>query len=367
MSLRILAAASPGEIRVAAVRGQSLVDYALWRPGSPDGLGDLHRGRIGAVVPAIAGAFVILGSGAEGFLPDSAGARGLGTGDAVSVRVTRSAQGGKGVRLRADLSPEEISALGAAAVLRGSGPLLEVAARFADAPVVVDDPLLAAHLRPAFGDRLMIAAAAFDDAVEAEVEALADRAAPLPGGMRALIHPTPALVAIDVDAGAATAERRAKPAAQRAANQAMLPELARQIRLRNLSGAILIDLAGLAIRRRAALGPALAEALAEDPLQPRLLGFTALGFAEILRPRGRPPLHELLAGPLAAGLAALRRVAAESATRPGWTPALRATPAIVTALETDGTALPDLARRAGRPLILRSDPMLAPLRWVLEE
>ena len=80
----------------------------------------------------------------------------------------------------------------------------------------------------------------------------------LPGGGRLHIQPTPALVAIDVDAGGAVAARQGKTAAHLAANRAMLPELARQIRLRNLSGAILVDFAGLPSRRRAALGPALA-------------------------------------------------------------------------------------------------------------
>ena len=48
--------------------------------------------------------------------------------------------------------------------------------------------------------------------------------------------------------------------------------------------------------------PALTAALAGDPLRPRFLGFTALGLAEIARPRVRAPLHEMLSGPLAAGL-----------------------------------------------------------------
>ena len=138
----------------------------------------------------------------------------------------------------------------------------------------------------------------------------------LPGGARLAIHPTPALVAIDVDAGGATAGQRGKAASHLALNRAVLPALAQQIRLRNLSGAILVDLAGLPPRRRASLGPALAAALADDPLRPRLLGFTALGLAEIVRPRIHPPLHELLAGPHAAGLAALRRIAAEIAATP---------------------------------------------------
>ena len=90
-----------------------------------------------------------------------------------------------------------------------------------------------------------------------------------------------------------------------------------------------------------------------------MLGFTALGLAEIVRPRVHPPLHELLAGPLASGLAALRRLAREAAARPASAPALRAAPAVVAALHEDGAALADLARRTGRPLILCSDPALA--------
>src|SRR5262249_55778389 len=119
-------------------------------------------------------------------------------------------------------------------------------------------------------------------------------------------------------------------------------------------------------RRRSSLAPALHAALADDPLHPRLLGFTGLGLAEIVRPRVHPPLHEMLAGPHAAGLAALRTVAAMVASPLHRMPALRASPAIVRALADDGEALPDLARRGGRSLILRSDPALSPTEWRIE-
>jgi hypothetical protein len=102
-------------------------------------------------------------------------------------------------------------------------------------------------------------------------------------------------------------------------------------------------------------------------LRPRFLGFTALGLAEILRPRIHPPLHELLAGPHAAGLAALRRAAAEIAARPERALLLCAAPDVVTALRADPVALVDLARRAGRPLMLCDDRALASLGWRLEE
>jgi hypothetical protein len=97
------------------------------------------------------------------------------------------------------------------------------------------------------------------------------------------------------------------------------------------------------------------------------LGFTNLGLAEILRPRSTAPLHEIMAGPLAAGLAALRRIARELQSSPARRLALRATPAIAAALQADSAALPDLARRAAHPLILRSDPALPPGGWVIED
>jgi hypothetical protein len=128
----------------------------------------------------------------------------------------------------------------------------------------------------------------------------------------------------------------------------------------------MIDFAGLSARRRSSLAPALHAALADDPLRPRLLGFTALGLAEVVRPRVHPPLYELLAGPHAAGLVALRVIAAMVASPPHRMPALRASPAIVRALEDDGEALPDLAHRAGCALVLRSDPALSPTAWSIE-
>jgi Ribonuclease G/E len=121
------------------------------------------------------------------------------------------------------------------------------------------------------------------------------------------------------------------------------------------------------IRKRASLGPALTTALAADPLRPRFLGFSALGLAEIMRTRIHPPLHELLSGPHAAGLTALREIARDLDPDPRRLPTLRAAPAVVEALQRDPVALKDLANRAGRPLTLRSDPSLTGTAWHLEQ
>ncbi len=363
MTPTLYAATSPGEVRIALTAADgTLLDYALWRPGAPDGVGDVHGGRVIARVSAMAGVFVALADQAEGFLPDTAGGAGLDAGALIAVRITRAAQGGKGPRLaRVDPAPAGLSRVGL--LHPGPTPLAELAARHPEAPVVVDDSALAAALRAALGARVRLVAAAFDSALADRVAALAEPVAVFANGARAHFHPTPALTAIDLDAGAATAARREKILAQMALNRALLPALARQIRLRNLSGAILIDFAGMKARRRAALATPLAAALAEDPLRARLLGFTALGFAEILRPRIRPPLHELLRGPHAAGLAGLRALAAEMAATPGRAPRLIAAPTVVAALAADRAAGEDFTRRTGHALALTSDPELPPEGW----
>jgi Ribonuclease G/E len=357
--LTLHASWSPGELRVAAWEG-GLVDYAISRDGRPDGVGELHRGRVIARVPAMAGSFVALDR-SEGFLPDSEGGS-ASEGSVLGVRITRAAQGGKGPRLSARLSQAEQAVIGTGPPARlrpGPDALDRLIALFPASPVLVDDAALAR--------RGTLVGRAFDGDIETAVAALQDPVAALPGGARMSVHPTPALVAIDIDLGSASSRRDAKASAQRGANQALLPELCRQIRLRNLSGAILVDLAGMAVRKRASLAPGFIAALADDPLSPHFLGFTALGLAEILRPRVHPPLHELLAGPHTAGLAALRAVFRETVANPSRLVALRALPSIANAIRTDGAALSALAQRSGRDLIIIDDRSLVSPGWNVED
>jgi len=47
--------------------------------------------------------------------------------------------------------------------------------------------------------------------------------------------------------------------------------------------------------------------------------------------------------------------------------AIRAHPTVVSALRRDPAALPDLTRRTGQPVTLRSDPSLPECAWLLEK
>lgn len=364
---------SPGERRVALLRDGVLHLAAIERPAWPDGVGDLHRARVTAVSKPMSGAFLALADGTTAFLPDSEAPdrKTLQDGAILPIRLTRAAQGGKGPRATARLSADELVAAegqGVALLRRGPSAVLRFAAAVPAAQVEIDDAAELARLRPALGDRLrLLRASAFDDALEAEFDILAGPDVPLPGGGRLSIHPTPALTAIDVDAGSHVG---GDASAQLRLNQAAVAEAARQIRLRNLAGAILLDLAGMAAKKREALAAPLAAALGADPLQSRLLGLTRLGLFEIQRPRIHPPLHEVLGAPLSAlshGLAALRRAGREAAARPGAALRLRGTPAVIGALQAMPGALAEFAAAAGRPLMLAPDPALPPGGAEIEE
>ncbi|MFT9090102.1 MAG: ribonuclease E/G [Gluconacetobacter sp.] len=369
MTARILAASAPGEIRIAVTDDAGLCDYALWRPGWPDGVGDLHRGRAGARLAAMGGTFIDLADGTSGFLPDSAAPGPLAEGDPVLVRIVRAPQDGKGARLAATgLSlPEGQSLAGPPALLaRGPTPLDALATAWPDAPLALDDAALAARLPAGLRPRVQRERHAFDAETEAACAALAEPSVVLPGGMRATITPTPALVAIDMDGGTASSDRRTKQTAQFAANRNALPALLHQIRLRNLSGAIVIDVAGLAIRKRPALHETIEAALARDPLRPRFLGFSALGLAEIMRPRIRPPLHALLADAPGRMLRMLDDWSRQVTGQPGRAPGLRVGADLARALEHDPGAVADAAQLSGHQPVWRLDPSLSPLSWTLD-
>lgn len=360
MSLFLRIATFPGEMRIAVTKNDNLLDFALWRPAAPDMVGSIFHARIEALTPGMGGAFVALSPNMSGFLPLQNGAPKLTEGQAVTVEVSRAAQGGKGLRLRL-LAPNAGSEQ-RGLITPGPTPLARLAALWPTATLVVDSPAAAAHIPPSLRARREAGFAPYPDAIAAACDALEEPVVPLPGGMEATITPTPALIAIDMDAPPAQTGRP-KQTAQFAANRDALPALMRQIRLRNLSGAILIDPAGLATRKRHALLEPVAEALKSDPLNPRCLGVTGLGLIEIVRARVYPSLPELLNSPHGRALRALRHIL----THAPQTRRLCGGAGLIRALEQDPEAVADCARQLGRPLSLHTDHTLPDLTWTVQD
>ncbi len=103
------------------------------------------------------------------------------------------------------------------------------------------------------------------------------------------IEQTKACVAIDVDTSGLKSEGNISTA-----NDDAALEIARQIRLKNLSGKIIIDFAGSSeYRFMKPVIDILQTELADDPSRARVLGLSKAGNIEILRQRRRPSLLDM--------------------------------------------------------------------------
>lgn len=236
--------------------------------------------------------------------------------------------------------------------------------------VVIDDPRVSRDIETMVRDRMPDRRGTINrhdgltplfeaQGVAEAVDGVCDRIVTLPRGARLIIDPVEALTAIDVDSGAGG--KRTSDDAILRTNMAVLPEVARQIRLRNLSGLIVIDFISMQRKAvRAQFMQSARRAFRHDPMQVDVMGMTAAGLLELTRRRSSAPLHDLLmrresAVPTAASssCAALRAVL--RLTGPGR-PVIVAAPAIVAALEgAMANARAEVDRRMGQPVELRAD------------
>ena len=114
----------------------------------------------------------------------------------------------------------------------------------------------------------------------------------LNSGAYLVIEPTEALTVIDVNTGKAI-NKKDMHSHIYAINREAAAEAARQIRLRNLSGIILIDFINMPNREdKDELMKYLKGLLEEDPTQTTLVGISKLDLVEITRQKVRKPLHE---------------------------------------------------------------------------
>ncbi len=117
----------------------------------------------------------------------------------------------------------------------------------------------------------------------------------LKSGAYLVIQPTEALTVIDVNTGKYTGRKKLRETFLQI-NLEAAREIARQLRLRNLSGIILADFIDMERPEdREQLMNVLGQALKQDPVKTNLIDMTPLGLVEITRKKVRKPLKEQVA------------------------------------------------------------------------
>jgi ribonuclease E len=128
--------------------------------------------------------------------------------------------------------------------------------------------------------------------VDAQLDAMLLPTAQLRSGGYLVINQTEALVAIDVNSGRSTRERGIEETALRT-NLEAADELARQLRLRDLAGLIVIDFIDMETRKHNAMvEKRLKEALKNDRARIQMGHISHFGLMEMSRQRLRPSLAE---------------------------------------------------------------------------
>jgi ribonuclease E len=128
--------------------------------------------------------------------------------------------------------------------------------------------------------------------IEEQIDSMHQPEALLPSGGSLVINPTEALTAIDINSGRSTRERHISDTAYNT-NLEAATEIARQLKLRDLAGLIVIDFIDMdktahiqAVEKR------LKEALSEDRARIQVGRISSFGLLEMSRQRMRPSLLE---------------------------------------------------------------------------
>jgi ribonuclease G len=332
----LLISAGPGEWRAALIEDGVPVELFVER-GDRSEAGSIHLGRVRRLVPALGAALVDIGGERPAFLPRNETVprgRPLHEGERLIVQIRREAQGGKAARVTERLRSTPAIAphspiksrtgvqpntrdLAAEQMARHWQDLHDSAARLDPParlePVETFAAALAAML-PKRPSRILVdepgavpdimatfANSAVEHLSEPEwpttldevfAEALSETLA-LSGAGSIHFESTKAGTFIDVDSG--TPETGSMERVGLSTNLAAAAAIARQARLRNIGGAIIVDFVGLDSRvSREKVRATLAEALRADPAEPQILGWTRLGHLELVRPRRGRPLAEAL-------------------------------------------------------------------------
>lgn len=308
MKREIVIAASGGELWAALKEDGQVVELRATGGGAASRVGEVWLTRVVGLRPEMPAALIDIGLtrpallSAEDVTP-KARFKTLREGEAVVVEVVKDARADKAacvtMRLSRALAPPPNGKPPLRLDAPAPAPAVLIAPWLDPVPdaIAVDDRAVYAELRNwlrvrhpamiavlAVGNEPLYEPSGIADAVE---QALAPRLA-LPGGGFLLVEPTALGVAIDVDSGAARSAVAVNLEAARA--------VARQIRLRNLSGPMIVGFVGMKGKgERERVFAALKTALMRHVPDGQALGWTRLGHVELVRKRKAPSLAESIA------------------------------------------------------------------------
>lgn len=162
--------------------------------------------------------------------------------------------------------------------------------------------------------------------LEEQIEAIYSHKVELKSGGSIVIDPTEALVSIDVNSGRATKEKGIEETAFKT-NLEAAQEVARQLRLRDLGGLVVIDFIDMRnLKHIQEVEKALRQAVKRDKARTQVSRISQFGLLELSRQRLKPTILEgnyltcphcdgngLIKSPISLALMVLRRIRAEAA------------------------------------------------------
>ena len=210
--------------------------------------------------------------------------------------------------------------------------------------------------------------------IEPQLDTIHQGEVTLKSGGYLVINQTEALVAIDVNSGKATRERNIEETALKT-NLEAAEEVGRQLKLRDLSGLIVIDFIDMEENRnKSAIERKLKDALRHDRARIQVGSISHFGLLEMSRQRLRPSLAESVSQACphcsgtgrirsinSAALQILRVVEDEAGNRPGQDISIFVHPDVALyILNQKRASLTSLEQQFGISILIEADPALIP-------
>ncbi len=289
MSDEILINASEKEIRLAYLVNQTLQEFHIERLNQQSLLGNIYQAKVKRIVDKMQAVFVDIGLERTAYLPfkDIQGPN-LLEGQMITVQVYKDAVGTKGPKVTMRIIPgsdqSELRVLKywlspkVKKIRVDNKKILEKLQQISNLKGLLEYYSEKMPLFTHYG-------------LDAEIQSLLKREVLLKSGAYLIIDQTEAMVTVDVNTGSFLGEVMD-------ANLEAIPVIARQIRLRNLAGIIVIDFIDTVdLDQRAALLQTFTAEMLKDPLKVQISELSSLGLIQMTRRRVRKSLEAVLCEP----------------------------------------------------------------------